>query len=918
LIKTVLLFLLPTLVLMANGPILKTGQTQSYDRTGNVVTDASIKDDGYYQTGIDHNYSRDNINNIVTDYVTGLQWQDDAAAASIQKPWVTQANYDAGNYYDTSGDTASGYCESLTLGSYTDWRLPSVKELQSITMQSKFSPVSDSVFQNIGYFIDSYLAYWSSTTFTSDPAYAWVVDFESGGTGYYTYKGKSNPYYAVRCVRGEQLLDNSHFTRANNIVTDNISGLKWQDSTTSGSTTWQSAITVCEGLVLDGYSDWRLPNVKELEMILNQSHAFPAIDSIFQNTVALKYWTSTTKVNVTNNAWYIDFGTAESASDHKNDYGYVRCVRGGQILANSAPSDISLSASSIEENQPSGTTVGTLSATDADAGDSHTFGLTCNTPGADDANFAITGTTLKTDTIFDHEATTEQYICIRVSDGNDTYDKNFTITITNDTLDDPKSEINIKGNGISIVSGDSTPSTLDGTDFGSVIVNSGSLEDTHFFTIENTGSDDLHIGEITTSDSTNFLPPPPGGDAVGTPAPYHFTIAPGESDTFHITFIPTTLGVHTATISIINSDDDENPYTLVIQGTGLPSPVEKDALIALYTSTNGDNWTNNTNWTVGYPCIDQWYGVFCYEGNVVSLSLSENNLTGPIPTEIGNLTNLLNLHLQSNKLTGNIPVEIGNLTNLSQLLLSSNQLTGTIPSEIGNLVNVTDLRLDYNQLTGSIPIEIGNMTSLQYIYFSSNQLTGSIPHEIGNLTNLKGLSLNSNLLTGTIPSEIGNLTNLQWLQLHSNQLTGTIPSELGYLTSLSTLMLDSNQLEGTIPTQLWNLTNLSWLSLNSNKLTGTISPDMGYLTKLTWLDLSSNHLTGDIPLEITNLSNISGQLNLDTNCELFSDDQQVIDFINVTVTHNSGYGYIVDTNGNCLIEKKNPFLMVPILHYLFF
>ena len=102
-------------------------------------------------------------------------------------------------------------------------------------------------------------------------------------------------------------------------------------------------------------------------------------------------------------------------------------------------------------------------------------------------------------------------------------------------------------------------------------------------------------------------------------------------------------------------------------------------------------------------------------------------------------------------------------------------LTGSIPSEIGNLTNLTELNLYGNQLTGSIPPEIGNLTNLTYMNLGSNQLTGSIPSEIGNLTNLFGLSLGYNQLTGIIPDEICNQGDSS-PHLENNQLCPPYPS----------------------------------------------------------------------------------------------------------------------------------------------
>ena len=106
---------------------------------------------------------------------------------------------------------------------------------------------------------------------------------------------------------------------------------------------------------------------------------------------------------------------------------------------------------------------------------------------------------------------------------------------------------------------------------------------------------------------------------------------------------------------------------------------DRDALVALYNATGGENWTNNGNWLSDGP-LDDWHGVTAdSSGRVVRLSLSFNELTGPIPGELGGLSNLESLSLSSNRLTGPIPGELGSLSNLESLYLSFNELTG-IPS----------------------------------------------------------------------------------------------------------------------------------------------------------------------------------------------------------------------------------------------
>jgi Leucine-rich repeat (LRR) protein len=227
--------------------------------------------------------------------------------------------------------------------------------------------------------------------------------------------------------------------------------------------------------------------------------------------------------------------------------------------------------------------------------------------------------------------------------------------------------------------------------------------------------------------------------------------------------------------------------------------IERAALIAFYSSTDGDNWSDNSGWNGALGTECSWYGVTCTGDSVTELSLITNQLTGSIPAELGNLTNLQYLNLRTNRLTGSIPAELGNLTNLQALDLWNTRLTGSIPAELGNLTNLKYLRLYNNQLTDSIPAELGNLANLQILYLGQNQLTGSIPAELGNLTNLRRLYLHHNPLTGSIPAELGNLTNLQRLNLSTNQLTGSIPVELMNMTSLEFLEICDNHLYTSDP-----------------------------------------------------------------------------------------------------------------------
>ena len=280
-------------------------------------------------------------------------------------------------------------------------------------------------------------------------------------------------------------------------------------------------------------------------------------------------------------------------------------------------------------------------------------------------------------------------------------------------------------------------------------------------------------------------------------------------------------------------------------------PTDRDVLIALYDATNGDNWTNNTNWCTDAP-LSEWYGVSVdSEGRVTELSLPGNNLVGSIPVELGNLSNLTYLNLNKNQLTGNIPVELGNLSQLEDLDLGWNQLTGGIPVELGNLSNLRGLYLYENQLTGDIPTGLSNLSQLEILNLQSNQLTGGIPVELTNLPYLRRLYLDCNQLIGNIPVELGNLSQLEILNLQSNQLTGGIPVELGNLSNLIYLNLNNNQLTGNIPVELGNLSQLEYLDLGSNQLTGSLPKELSKLENLIIIYIAANNFSRRLSPELT-------------------------------------------------------------------
>eukprot|EP00934_Nitzschia_sp_Nitz4_P000641 Nitzschia sp. Nitz4//scaffold5_size260463//7271//11006//NITZ4_000935-RA/size260463-augustus-gene-0.24-mRNA-1//-1//CDS//3329555199//641//frame0 len=212
--------------------------------------------------------------------------------------------------------------------------------------------------------------------------------------------------------------------------------------------------------------------------------------------------------------------------------------------------------------------------------------------------------------------------------------------------------------------------------------------------------------------------------------------------------------------------------------------LQRYALAVLYYSTKGGEWGASTNWLSDETECD-WY--------------SSSSLT-KVCNDDGFI---VELNLNSNKLVGTIPPELGMLSNsLVSLQLSDNSLSGDIPSTIAALTKLQTLRMAINSFRGTLPAAIGTLSNLRSLYLYSNFFRSSIPPEYGELVRLRELDLGSNNLSGQIPTEFGSMSSLESLSLYDNQLTGQIPSTLGVLTSLTVLYLDGNSFSPTLPSSI--------------------------------------------------------------------------------------------------------------------
>ncbi len=313
-----------------------TGQTACYDNTG----EKTCPDPGAPFYGQDSQYQPQHPRSYTKLGAGGVELDPGADHIDDGGPWImTRDNVTgliwelktAGNVSDkydwTSADT---YAEDLALGGFTDWRVPTIKELRYLIDHGRSGPAIDPWF-----WVDDTSLYWSSTTDANDSNYAWLAGFGGSGTEWSMSKTGN---WLVLAVHGETpgvfedgTTSGRMVVNVDNTVTDTATGLMWQRSSGPISD-WQDALALAEGLVLDDYSDWRLPNFNELGSIVNFMAFAPAIDfTIFPSTAA-SYWTSTTDASDASNARLVNFATGgASSADKEANFNAVRAVRGGQF-----------------------------------------------------------------------------------------------------------------------------------------------------------------------------------------------------------------------------------------------------------------------------------------------------------------------------------------------------------------------------------------------------------------------------------------------------------------------------------------------------------------------------------------------------------------------------------------------------------
>ncbi|XP_057500784.1 receptor protein kinase-like protein ZAR1 [Actinidia eriantha] len=202
--------------------------------------------------------------------------------------------------------------------------------------------------------------------------------------------------------------------------------------------------------------------------------------------------------------------------------------------------------------------------------------------------------------------------------------------------------------------------------------------------------------------------------------------------------------------------------SFLILSISLSSSLSSDglSLLALKSAIIADPTRALAAWSDSDPTPCRWPGIACDRGHrVTAISLSDKELTGYLPSELGAILSLQHLSLCNNNFSGLIPSHLFNSPNLFSLDLSRNSLSGPIPPQISSLQNLTHLDLSSNILNGSLPEGLSNLTHITgTLNLSCNRFSGEVPPSYGRFPVMVSLDLRHNNLTGKIP-QVGSLLN---------------------------------------------------------------------------------------------------------------------------------------------------------------
>ena len=284
-------------------------------------------------------------------------------------------------------------------------------------------------------------------------------------------------------------------------------------------------------------------------------------------------------------------------------------------------------------------------------------------------------------------------------------------------------------------------------------------------------------------------------------------------------------------------------FTLFTLDTSFTPEQEREVLLDIYASTNGQEWYDRRGWisSTNDTSHCSWYGITCHgtTAHIKTIVLAYNNLNGFLPSNIWKIRNLFSLCTPGNPfLRGRIgDFLFANMTNLLTIVFNAASITGNIPDEI---------------------VKMKNLQNFLGCVMSGDGFTGHLPQDIGNMTELRVLCLGGNNLTGQMPKSISRLKKLWYLDLRvtPGQMHGDL-SDIFAIPSITDLFISGVKLAGKLPRVLPE--RLRYLVLPGNNISG----EMPKKNFPSILNLANNQLTGDIPGDV--LLNKSDMINLSQN-----------------------------------------------------
>ncbi len=278
----------------------------------------------------------DNGDGTVTDPTTGLVWM----RCAMGQTWTGSTCSGTATAY--TWDQAVALTNKATFAGKSDWRLPNIRELQTIVDRAmvKRPTLDTTAFPNAPVSV-----FWSGSTYLPNPGGAWIVDFYNGFNNA-NYKTDTNVVRLVRSGQSFGLLDIArpsadYVDHGDGTATHSPTSLIWQrcavGQTWTGGTcagaasavTWDDAMRLNSGL--GGKTDWRLPTEDELLSLVDYSKSLPAINSaLFPNVPQAGFWSGSSYSPDPNVAWFVDFDNGFTYAVIKTHAFYVRLVRNAQ------------------------------------------------------------------------------------------------------------------------------------------------------------------------------------------------------------------------------------------------------------------------------------------------------------------------------------------------------------------------------------------------------------------------------------------------------------------------------------------------------------------------------------------------------------------------------------------------------------